>query len=642
MYERDHIELWMATNPTSPQTRGSLSATLTSIHLYRTQIDAYLLRKENADLFENNDVYLPRKWWIELEEAISKKDLSKFKTLVEKDPRLLTLSPQLAKEKSITLFKPNDRPCTLTAAQMARKYGALNIINDIRAREGLPVEDCISDSDALFILAVEQGDLKSVKQYCGEGIININALGESGNNALQRALKYGHLDIANYLLQQGIDVHHRNSHGETAAHLAAARSEDDHEMLLLLKEHGADLDAIAEHQRTPLHYAARAGAVRTAQYLISERVDINALSDFHQTPLFTAAYYSSDRSIDRIFRIPSSNAQAYLAIIASLIKAGANPNLGGRSALNVCGSNEITHLLLASGAKISSSQDSPLVGAEYEMAKIILIGLEPEQAKAHLDGKKDCIMSAVEHGSLELLQLYIDHGANVNFPIQNYWGTSPLEYALHKSGTHSAEKIDMLLKAGAKLSKARPSHMTAPFSIGEFRNRYDIALLQRIEATTSCETSLASVPAVSPPRVNNLVAKPRVSDPREKEENSEKKEKGSKEKEENLNRSKNSMTAYRLTRNTGGSGSTLFNGYTKNEKLAASLTVSKMLDGTPLEKALVEAISCYFPGKQKNLEKIKKRIMGAMNEGKLGELFNDIKAALSEENAEAVKRQTLN
>ena len=69
----------------------------------------------------------------------------------------------------------------------------------------------------------------------------------------------------------------RDSLGNTPLHEAMGRDPKDFEMAKYLINAGADVNARDEGGRTPLHQAARNGAVKTAALLISKGADVNAV-----------------------------------------------------------------------------------------------------------------------------------------------------------------------------------------------------------------------------------------------------------------------------------------------------------------------------------------------------------------------------
>ncbi len=96
----------------------------------------------------------------------------------------------------------------------------------------------------------------------------------------------GHVDVVKVLLENGADIQAQRVYEGTPLH-DAARKGFVHIAELLLS-HAADINSKEEDQRrTPLHRAVAANKLRMVQYLLSSGADVNAVADF--TPLASSA-----------------------------------------------------------------------------------------------------------------------------------------------------------------------------------------------------------------------------------------------------------------------------------------------------------------------------------------------------------------
>ncbi|MCC6003801.1 MAG: ankyrin repeat domain-containing protein [Thermofilum sp.] len=153
----------------------------------------------------------------------------------------------------------------------------------------------------LFIAMVD-GDTARVRKLLRKGA-NVNAkYGDSDLTPLHWAAFLGHVDVVRLLLEHGAEVNARNKYGETPLHRAAAYGRADAARLLL--EHGADVNARDEYGWTPLHVAALQGRADVARLLLEHGADVNVrttgaivfVEDFTKstysgvTPLHLAAY----------------------------------------------------------------------------------------------------------------------------------------------------------------------------------------------------------------------------------------------------------------------------------------------------------------------------------------------------------------
>lgn len=108
----------------------------------------------------------------------------------------------------------------------------------------------------------------------------------------------GNYDIAEMLLDRGIDINHRYD-GRTMLHAFAAH-EDERGVRWLL-QHGADVSALDESNRTPLHVAAvRNTGTKTINALLNHNADPSAKDSDGQTPLDLAKSRNRTRIATRL------------------------------------------------------------------------------------------------------------------------------------------------------------------------------------------------------------------------------------------------------------------------------------------------------------------------------------------------------
>ncbi|SPR12661.1 ankyrin [Orientia tsutsugamushi] len=68
--------------------------------------------------------------------------------------------------------------------------------------------------------AIQDGDIKKVKQLINKDITLVNSKYKDGTTALSVALKYKNLPIAEILLSNGANVNAKNNDGHTALHIS--------------------------------------------------------------------------------------------------------------------------------------------------------------------------------------------------------------------------------------------------------------------------------------------------------------------------------------------------------------------------------------------------------------------------------------
>jgi len=150
-----------------------------------------------------------------------------------------------------------------------------------------------------LLKAVKAGDLSLVKQAQGKGA-DLNYVPHCNDcymhcrcgegSALVIAIKYGHDDIIDYLLDEGVELDTHAPWGETALSHAVLYSEDDI-LLQRLLDHGADPNFGGEDGKTPLTITAIKGMTKTAKLLIKSGADVNQLHNYlhRDTALMVAA-----------------------------------------------------------------------------------------------------------------------------------------------------------------------------------------------------------------------------------------------------------------------------------------------------------------------------------------------------------------
>lgn len=119
---------------------------------------------------------------------------------------------------------------------------------------------------------------------------NVEDRGSKGDcTPLIEAASNGFLDIVKLLLQHGANVNAQSSAGNTALHRSSGSGYDD--VVELLIQHNADLEHQNENGHTPLMDAASNGHVKVAKLLLDAGAGINThSSEFKESALTLACY----------------------------------------------------------------------------------------------------------------------------------------------------------------------------------------------------------------------------------------------------------------------------------------------------------------------------------------------------------------
>jgi ankyrin repeat protein len=139
-----------------------------------------------------------------------------------------------------------------------------------------------------FFVAIKRDDPQAIRALLQRGF-DANTLDPKGNQGLFIALKEGDLKAAEVLIDwPGTRVEWRNAQDESPLMIAALKGYTQLARKLIARD--ADVNKTGW---APLHYAAAGGHVEIIQLLLDENAYIDAESPNKTTPLMMAAHYGS-------------------------------------------------------------------------------------------------------------------------------------------------------------------------------------------------------------------------------------------------------------------------------------------------------------------------------------------------------------
>ena len=158
-----------------------------------------------------------------------------------------------------------------------------------------------SDGDTPFSLAIDKGHESIAQLLLEKGEYYDKTLDERQLTMLHNACIHGMTSIAQHLLAHGADPNAKAFDDRTPVHMAAQRGHIATLRLLLLK--GGNPAAAKSRGFTPLHLAAQSGHLDVVKMLLdfNRELDPAPLSESHTTPLFIAAGYGHVDVFDYLY-----------------------------------------------------------------------------------------------------------------------------------------------------------------------------------------------------------------------------------------------------------------------------------------------------------------------------------------------------
>lgn len=118
--------------------------------------------------------------------------------------------------------------------------------------------------------AASLGEIDTVKEYIEKDPVAINTFAPDGFTALGLASFFGHLPVAQYLLDKGGDANIPSNNAFKVAPLHSACATSNHDMAKLLLDNGADVNQKQMQGVTPLHSAAHNGQTELVRLLLEK------------------------------------------------------------------------------------------------------------------------------------------------------------------------------------------------------------------------------------------------------------------------------------------------------------------------------------------------------------------------------------
>ncbi|MFM0738521.1 ankyrin repeat domain-containing protein [Paraburkholderia xenovorans] len=167
----------------------------------------------------------------------------------------------------------------------AVKFDDIDGVNKLLAK-GMDPNSVDNQGYPLLVIAAREKSDKVGAALVANPKTNIEIQDKAGENAMMMAALNGDLDFVNLLIAKDAEV---NKKGWAPLHYAAANGHDD--VVKVLLDHSAYVDAGSPNGTTPLMMAARGGHVSTVKLLLDNGADLTVKNQIGMTALDFAKTY---------------------------------------------------------------------------------------------------------------------------------------------------------------------------------------------------------------------------------------------------------------------------------------------------------------------------------------------------------------
>jgi tankyrase len=304
--------------------------------------------------------------------------------------------------------------------KQAKDVASTEAVRALLEEEETTANAAVADRRTLelqLLEAAKSGDIEIVNRL----VLNnrtpqelVNCCDSEGRRStpLHFAAGYNRIEVVQFLLEQGADVHAKDKGGLVPLHNAC--SYGHYEVTELLVQYGADVNVADLWKFTPLHEAAAKGKFDICKLLIKHGADTERKNRDGATPM-------------QLTRESDDDVQDLLRGDVAFLEHAKKGDL-----------EKVRKLLTAENVNcrdITGRNSTPLhLAAGYNNLEVAAYLLE-QGASVNAQDKGGLIPlhNASSYGHLEIASLLIEHGANVMSA--DRWGFTPLHEAAQKGRT---------------------------------------------------------------------------------------------------------------------------------------------------------------------------------------------------------------
>ena len=283
------------------------------------------------------------------------------------------------------------------------------------------------------LMAVYEGHVKSLRRiFMSEPYVTPNVRFDKSPIGVRMPLHWAtrkyRADIVRILLDHGADVNAEGSFGDTALHVASDRGFDN--LVSLFLERHANPNAQNKQGLTPLHMAAEKGCVACAEFLLHSGSD-SRVPDEHGNPALFYAVGAGNIDIARLLSRDSSFVTTF-----------------GLTALHIAaenGQDAIARLLIDGGADVNAmikgTHETPLHFAVSEGHIAVVAVLLQNGADTEIQDSNGVtvLLDGVIRDRATIVRMLLDAGANANS--KNNLGQTALMLAALKGNMDIARDL---------------------------------------------------------------------------------------------------------------------------------------------------------------------------------------------------------